>query len=143
MKISFNVLGLRETEAAMGSLKKATARRAMREALTAGGEITARFARAIAPVDTGGLRESIHVSPRLTTRQQRGHVKKSEVEVFVGPGGGAKTIVQEFGSVDQPPQPYMRPAWDATNREVLARIADEVMVRVQQATERAKKKATE
>lgn len=141
MKISFNVVGLRETVEAMQDLRKSTNERAMREALRAGGEITAQAARAIAPVDTGGLREGINVSAQLSSRQRKMHTKRAEVEMFVGPAGGPKAIVQEFGSVDQPPQPYMRPAWDATHREVLARIADEVMVRVQKATDRARKKA--
>lgn len=141
MRISFNIAGLRETRDAMAGLSKATARRQMRDALMAGGELTARVARALAPVDEGGLRESIDVSTRLSARQAVLHRKMAEVEVFVGPRSSPKSIVQEFGSVEQPPQSYMRPAWAQTGRQVLARIADEIMVRVNAAVARAKKKA--
>lgn len=142
MKISFSVLGLREVKEAMGGLSKAASRKAMRDSLIAGGEITAQVARALAPVDKGWLREGIDVSTRLSSRQRSLHAKRAEVEVFVGPRGSPKSIVQEFGSIEQPPQPYMRPAWDRTHRQVLMRIADEIMVRVDAAVARAKKKAS-
>jgi len=49
-------------------------------------------------------------------------------EAFVGPTkakskkDAIKRIVQEFGSVNQPGQPYLRPAWDAQKHAVLERI---------------------
>lgn len=141
VKVTVSVAGLAETKAAMQSLTKATGRRQMRDALLAAGEITAKAARALAPVDEGWLREGINVSTMLTRTQAAMHVKRSEVEVFIGPKGSSKSIVQEFGSVDQPPQSYMRPAWDMTHRAVLDRVADEVMVRVDAAIARAAKKA--
>lgn len=49
------------------------------------------------------------------------------VELFMGPAEGTrdeaiKAIVQEFGSVKQAPQAYMRPAWDADKSAVLSRL---------------------
>lgn len=137
--VTVKIEGLRETGEALAALKRSTARAQMRNALIAGGELTAREARALAPVDEGGLKESIHVGTRLSSRQASKHVKAAEVEVFIGPSGSPKSIVQEFGSVDQPPQSYMRPAWLRTRDMVLRRVSDEIMVRVQAAVARARK----
>lgn len=139
MQITFNVRGLRETSEAISELRKATGRKQARDSLIVAGEITARTARSLAPVDRGYLREGIEVSTRLSSRQAAMHQKQAEVEVFIGPRSGTKGIVQEFGSVDQGPHAYLRPAWARTGRQVLARFADEIMVRVQDAVRRARK----
>lgn len=141
MKTTVKIEGLREVKSAMEGLPKATNKRAMRAALTAGGEITAKTARSLAPVDVGWLREGIDVLPRLSRRQASKHVKRAEVEVFVGPRGSSKSIVQEFGSVEQAPQAYMRPAWAMTREQVLERIADVIIVRIFASVARAAKKA--
>lgn len=133
MKLTFNVIGLREVSEGLAELSRSVSTRVMREALTAGGEVLAKEMRANAPVDTGGLREGINVSSKLTTRQARSRTKQAEVEVFVGPSGGAKSVVQEFGSVEQEPQPYIRPAWDKKQRQFLQVAADHVMVSTEKA----------
>lgn len=139
--ITVKVEGLSEVGEALAGLKKATARTQMRNALIAGGEITARAARLLAPVDEGGLKESINVGTRLSSRQASMHVPQAEVEVFIGPPSSPKAIVQEFGSFDQPPQAYMRPAWLRTRDAVLKRVSDEIIVRVEAAVARARKLA--
>lgn len=139
--VTMTIIGLSDTAAAMMELKTATARNQMRQALLAGGEVLAQAARSLAPVDQGWLRESIGASPKLSGRQASMHVPQAEVEVFVGPSSSPKAIVQEFGSFDQPPQPYMRPAWLRTQQAVLKRVTDEVIVRVHAALARARRKA--
>ncbi len=137
MKTTVKVEGLRELEAALAELGEVPRRRVGRDALRAGGEITARAARALAPVDEGNLRESIDVSGVLAP-SQRGAQKKvaADQEQFVGPGQHPQAITQEFGTVNHPPQPFMRPAWDSTKDQVLKTIGDHLWVGLEQAQKR-------
>ncbi|WP_332717345.1 HK97-gp10 family putative phage morphogenesis protein [Pelagibacterium mangrovi] len=137
MRVTFNVVGLREVEKGLGELKAATARSVTRKALQAGGELIARDARAMVPRDTWGLHESIKVSGTLSPSQAAQHQKESEQEVFVGPDNRPQAVTQEFGTVFHPPQAYMRPAFDAQKHNVVKRIADELMVGVDRAVQRA------
>jgi len=54
----------------------------------------------------------------------------------MGPGGGAKTIINEFGSINQPARPYMRPAWDAQSAPTLKRFARHMAVAVAKSVKR-------
>lgn len=140
MKTTVRVEGLREVEAALEELKPAAARAQTRNALRAGGELLAKAARARVPVDQGHLRESITVSGTLTRRQRSLHRKQSDQEQFVGPGGHPQAHMQEYGTTHHRPQPYMRPAFDEEKENVLKRITDQLMVSVQRAIERARRR---
>lgn len=140
MSVKVRVEGLREVEQAMEELKTVTARSVGRKALMAGGEILARAARALAPKHEMHLSESVDVGTKLTSRQASLHVKESDIEVFVGPNNPA-AVPQEFGTYKEPPQAFMRPAWDETQQAVLKRIADELMIGVDKAVARARAKA--
>lgn len=70
----------------------------------------------------------------------------SFAEAYVGPKAGSKrnaikAIVQEFGSVKQAAQPYMRPAWEATKTSVLDGIKDALRTEIDKAAKRAAAKA--
>ncbi|RYE43612.1 MAG: HK97 gp10 family phage protein [Hyphomicrobiales bacterium] len=70
----------------------------------------------------------------------------SFAEVFVGPAAGSKraaikAIAQEFGSVNHPPHPYMRPAWDAKSGEALDTITREMGGEIDKAAARAARRA--
>jgi HK97 gp10 family phage protein len=70
----------------------------------------------------------------------------SFVLVQIGPKRGTKrqaikAIVQEFGSVEQPPQPYMRPAFDATKHQIISEIRQSLSVEISKSAERARKRA--
>lgn len=138
--VTVHIEGLREVEKAMEELSTAVSRRVARKALTAGGEVIAREARALVPVDIGYMRESIDVSTRLTRRQRAMHRKAAPVEMFVGPNDPG-AVAEEFGWKDGRPQPYMRPAWDRTRQQALNTIADVLTVEVDKAVARARKKA--
>ena len=84
-------------------------------------------ARALVPVDTGLLRNSIFAA--------YGDPKKSDVIVGVNTrmavstsGGETRTYagVIEYGNDEHPPQPYMRPAVTST-RPLIARVLKEKM----------------
>ena len=143
--VRVKVIGLKETEAALKALNEQVgtgraARNVGLRALRAGGEVLAKDARRLAPKQDMHLSESIGVSTRLTRRQRGLHQKKDPVEMFVGPNNPA-AIPQEFGTFKESPQPFMRPAWDATKDQVLKRIADTLMVDVERTAKREAAKA--
>jgi HK97 gp10 family phage protein len=136
------VEGLKELEAALEELGERARRTVGRNALKAGGEITARRARQLAPKDEGHLIESIDVSGKLAKSQRAAHKKDAaDIEQFVGPGTHPQAIAQEFGTVTNDRQPFMRPAWDATKDQVLERIGDELWIGLQKAQKNAARKA--
>ena len=133
--------GAKEFEAAMKQLKMAaavnTARRVMRAAL----QPVAEAARASAPRSDDGshMADQIFVSVRLSKRQAR-QAKAERGEgvqtMYVGPKSPLAHLV-EFGTGPRfwkngkstgsmPPQPFMRPAWDANAGRVLDILRDEM-----------------
>jgi HK97 gp10 family phage protein len=141
MKVRVHVAGLRELDAALNQFTPAKRRAIGRVALDNAGEITAKAARALAPVDSGGLRESIEVSGTLSRAQKSEHTKKAEQERFVGPDNRPQGHLREFGSDGNAPEPFMRPAWDQTKGQVLDRIGDELWVGIDKAAQAAARKA--
>jgi len=72
-------------------------------------------AKRLAPVDTGQLRDSIAVTDDLDARVY-GKLNGAGLSVFVGPVGSTEggdvyyAKFQEFGWLDNPGSPFMRPA---------------------------------
>ena len=141
MKTTVKVEGLKELDAALSQFTPTKRRAIGRVALQNAGEITAKAARALVPVDTGGLRESIDVSGTLSRAQKAEHTKQAEQERFIGPDSRPQGHLREFGGDGNPPQPFMRPAWDQTKEQVLDRIGDELWVGIEQAVASAARKA--
>lgn len=82
----------------------------------------------------------------LITARRAAGVGESFAEVYLGPTvsgkrNSIKAIVQEFGSVKQPAQPYMRPAFDSQARNVLNRISGELKTEVDKSVARAARRA--
>lgn len=141
MQPTVKLVGMREIEEALGSLKTATARSIGRRVLQEGGEPVARRARSIVRVDKAELRESIDVSPTLTRRQRAQHVKQADVEMFIGAGGLVQAITEEFGTWFESGHPFLRPAWQAEEMNTLDRIGAGLWIEVRKATDRAARKA--
>lgn len=137
MKVS----GLRELDAALSQFTPTKRRAIGRVALDNAGEIMAKSMRSKAPVDGGGLRESIDVSGMLAASAKKTHKKESEQERHVGPDARPAAIQQEFGNENHPPQPFARPAFDETGDEVMKRISDELWVGIEKAANAAARKA--
>jgi HK97 gp10 family phage protein len=145
MATKVRVEGLRELEAALKELPKATGKRVLRNSLRKAAEPIARDAAARAPVDDGTLRDSIGVGTRLTKRQAGLHRKmfrddRASVEMFVGAGGLAQATQMEFGNFKDSPQPYMRPAWDGNKMQALETIKTELWNEIQKAAARHARK---
>lgn len=146
MAITARLEGLEETVASMEDLSRATQRNVVRRMLLQAGEPTADRAASLAPTLTGKLSFSMVVATGLTRRhkgEQRN--RASEVEVYIGPAGGAGALFyashREFGTVLLPAHPYLRPAWDSTKGQALNLIAQGLRVEVGKAAARAARKA--
>lgn len=157
-KVSIKVEGLKELNDALAELPKATGRNVLKRTLTKALIPMERVAEGLAPALTGQMRKTIEVSTKLTKRQTSQHksefggkaVKtaegyrsdpKTEVFVFMGPASSSKSIVQEFGSVNQSPQPYMRPAWDGGKSGALNSIKEDLWKEIDTAAKRLARKA--
>jgi HK97 gp10 family phage protein len=166
-RVKVRVEGLSEMSANLGELSKATARNVLRRVLMNAGAPMADTMRRLAPDDpsTEGrdLKSSIAVSPRLknsvgsaefaqvmrmggTVAQARSAMRDARrvangsfAEVYVGPGkGGAHGVLQEFGTINHPPQPFMRPAWDQEKDGALEIIKRELGGEIDKAVKRAR-----
>ncbi len=65
MRVTVRVDGLKELDAALGELSKATARNVLKRVLKRAGQPIADAAKSYAPKDTNELAESIVVSPKI------------------------------------------------------------------------------
>ncbi|HEV7344265.1 MAG TPA: HK97-gp10 family putative phage morphogenesis protein [Devosia sp.] len=141
MKVTVDFEGGKQLDDALGQFTASKRRAIGRVALDKAGEITAKSMRAKAPVEEGNLRESIDVSGSLTPSAKTSHTKGSDQERFIGPDSRPSAVTQEFGTVNHPPQPFARPAWDETKDEVLKRIGEELWLGIDKAAKAAAKKA--
>lgn len=157
-KVNMHVEGLSDLLDNLLELPKATGRNVLRRVATKALEPMERTAEALAPHLSGELRDSIKVSTNLSKRQKSQHNRdigaktvvtsegyrstaKTAVFVFMGPQGSPKSIVQEFGSVDQAPHPYMRPAWDGNKERSLDIVKEELGDEIEKAAARLARKA--
>lgn len=167
MAARVKVEGLRELDEALGQMTKATARNVLKRTLVRAGQPIADAAREKVPVRSGKLRDSIIVSTKLANpagkaefaaemRNSGDKVKAvgamraarraagggAFAEMYVGAGQLPHAHLVEFGSIhNEPPQPYMRPAWDATKQTSLEIIKDALGEEIAKAAARAAKKA--
>jgi HK97 gp10 family phage protein len=160
--------GARELEAALMELPKATGKNTLRRAIkNALAPITAE-AQLLAPFRTGLLRRSI-TETRVTfssgsagkrafaealkkgaTRAEAGAAAReantggSDVTsalAMTGSGLAPHAHLQEFGTVNHPPKPFMRPAWDGRKRGAAEAIRDELKSEIEKAAKRIARKA--
>jgi HK97 gp10 family phage protein len=138
--------GFRELEAALEALPKSTGRNVLRRIARAALEPLAEHARGLAPVEEGALRASIAVSEKRTRRVKRSHRfdNKTGLEMAMGPGSGEGALPYasfvEFGTIDTPAQPFMRPAWDSGADGMLSYIADNLGAEIDKAADRLARK---
>lgn len=138
------VHGLRELEAALDDLPKATARNVLKRTLTKAAKPLDDAMSAGAPVLTGALGTSVITGPssKLTSRQKRDAKQdgKHFAEVHVGTSDPAGQF-QEFGTFKEPAQPFGRPAWDTTKNGVLESIKTQLGTEIEKAAARLARKA--
>jgi len=145
------VEGLKAIDAALADLPKATGRNVLKRVALARLEPMADDARRRAPDDpaTGNhdLHESIAVSTKSSRYAKWKGKKQNTVEAYMGPGGEGsghappQGSLQEFGTKNHPPQPFMRPAWDNGKEALLEGIGDDLWSEIHRASARLAKKA--
>lgn len=169
--ISVKVEGLKELDAALGELPKATGRAVLARVAKKALAICRDAAKRKAPKDTGQLANSIAISrekdfgyiDRIKASFAAGgtsrgvkRTKQNGVAFALGPvarfarnpksgrpaGLFAYALIQEFGTSEQRAQPYMRPAWDATKDDMLSSVAEQLGPEIEKTVARiAKRKA--
>ena len=119
--VSFKMTGLDALDKALKKLESKVQRRVLNKAARAGARVVQKRAKALAPVRTGALRRAIRV---VTMKAKKGQGK---VAVTVKSGRGEKRDVfyahmVEFGTIGARTRPFMRPAFDETQKEQLDAI---------------------
>ena len=86
-------------------------------------EPVADGARGLVRQRTGRLLRSISVGDKLSPAQAASNQPEAgTVEIYVGPGPLTEAITEEFGTVHEQGHPFMRPAWDGNQGEVMRRL---------------------
>ena len=89
-------------------------------------------ARGIVRQRSGELHDSIGVGTRLSYSQAADEIDDPDVvAAYVGPGSMAQAITEEFGTVNEPGNPYLRPAWDENVGGMQASVRDGLGDRLQ------------
>lgn len=150
-----DVQGLRETEAALRELGKSLGKAVLRRVAKSALQPFDDKWRAMAPDDpeTGGddLRSSGGIGTKLTKTQMKAHRKatrnsRSTVEMFAGPNDPAAWPM-EIGTGERfqasgksvgrvSPQPFVRPAWDATKGAMPGAIGRDLWTEISKAAKR-------
>jgi HK97 gp10 family phage protein len=141
--ITIKLEGLSELQTVLRQLPDATAKNVLRRVMKECLQPIAEAARRYAPVDEGELRDSITVGTRLSSRQKRMHRKVSpdDVDMFAGAGPIKHAHLVEFGSENNIPHPYMRPAWDQGKDDLLMNFKGLMWLEIDKAANRLAKKA--
>lgn len=140
MKVTVKLEGYAELAEGLEELPQATATNVQKRALKKAAAPIVDAAKRLAPRLSGHLQTSIKPSEKLSRRQKSLYHKESQVEIFVGPAALVQAITQEFGTINNRPQPFMRPAWDANKRKALELIKDELAAEIEKARARIARK---
>ena len=111
--ITMTVRGGEQLRRNLDRLAGAERRQAQRDGLEAGARIVETHSKILCPVDTGFLRNSIQVD------------SVTPIEAIIAPHTDYAEFV-EFGTSRMAAQPYMRPALDEHEGEIVAAVSDTV-----------------
>lgn len=145
-KGSVRIDGLKELDQALSQLPRATGKNVLRRIGIRSLAPVISAARNNVPVYRGDLKESLKITTKLSKRQQRENAKavadgKASVQLYAGAAALPHAHLVEFGTATTPPQPFMRPAWDANKDEVLDIIKSELGDEITKAAARLARKA--
>jgi HK97 gp10 family phage protein len=136
-KADVKIEGLAEIAATLRALPRAVRADVMQGVLLSRAVPLQQAAAGMAPVLTGTLQNSIIISAKPpTNRTPKQH--RQDREVFVK-ATSPNAIWQEFGVPHAPPQPFMRPAWDAEKGKLLDNIAADFWAAIEEAVEAHRK----
>lgn len=119
-KGGFKITGIKELQKKMEELEKATQKKVLRSISRKSLNIYVKEARQNAPVDSGNLKKSIgNESAKRTGREKVAIVAGPRRKKGSNTGKGYHAHLLEFGTAKMRAKPYLRPAWDTKNSEVL------------------------
>jgi len=144
-----SVDGLKDLDAALSQLQRTVAKTVLRRVARRALEPMRAEAQRLAPDDPNtpnpDLESSIIISSRQKSGRQgrRSAEEKRSVVVYMGPSpeGYPQAVMQEFGTVHHPPQPYMRPAFDSEKDGALEIIKADLGSEIQKTVQRQARKA--
>ena len=138
----FKLEGLSDCLDALDELPKATSKNVLKRSLIDAAQQMLEDARQLAEphILSGTLYGSINIGTKLS-RSQAGSAKESPVEVYLGPRALVQAITLEFGTFQQPPSPFMRPAWQANKHQTLQKVASSLAQEILKAAQRLARKA--
>lgn len=149
--MTVRIEGLKELEKALTEMKTSTARGVVRRTLLKALEPMREAAEGYAPDDPSTGAPDLHRSIATGDKLKVGRMasvsgfgfKDGNVTVWMGPtrDGYPQAIMQEFGTVKQAAQPYMRPAWDAGKGQLLDDVKTGMGEEIRKTAERAAKRA--
>ena len=136
--------GLRELEDFTGRTN--TGKNAVKRGMLKAMKRIEDHAKVLAPKDSEKLASTISTKPVKAKRISRTRFAKQDgIAVQTGPSGkrieGGNAAWQEFGTVNMPANPYMRPAADAEGQAVVDDLATILQEEVGKSVERARRKA--
>jgi HK97 gp10 family phage protein len=145
----FKIEGLKGLEEALVELEQMTGkintgRNAVQRGLIKAMRRIEDRARQLAPVDDGDLRNSITTKKARAKRTSRDRfARETGVEIHTGPAGKGSGFAyfNEFGTINAPPHPFMRPAADSESEAVVAEVAKVLREEIDKTVARAKKRA--
>ena len=141
MELTVQVLGLKGVEDALAQAGPKLAKRALRKALRAGGEVMVDAAKGRAPVlkqgtpqrKPGELRDSIGMVVKLSPTKESGTVRigplRDKAKGKNSPGIWGSFV--EFGSVHGAAQPFMRPGFDSSKEAALDKFTEVIRAGVE------------
>ncbi|MEA1015590.1 HK97-gp10 family putative phage morphogenesis protein [Sphingosinicella sp. LY1275] len=141
MKRAVTVTGLRELDAALGELGKSLGKGVLRRVGMKALEPVKERAQMLVPVDEGRLRDSIVIGTSLNKsarRSERGEARSS-VTVYCGTSN-RNGVPREYGTWRTAAQPFMRPAWESENGNVLDSVGDQLGPEIEKTAARAARK---
>lgn len=163
--VSVRVEGLRELDANLAQLTKATARNVMKRSLMGAGEIMVAHAKRLVPVETGRLKDAIIAGGKVEAagaaeysqvlssggskadavkamRNARRQAGGSYVEIHCGVSRMAfYAHFVEFGTHRTAPRPFIRPAFDAEKNAMVDAIKRDLAANIQKAVSRMQRRA--
>lgn len=164
MKVRVKVEGLKEVQKALEELPRATQKNVMKRVLMERAKPIAAMAESMVPVDQGTLKKSIKVFARSGSegkkafaKAMRGGASRKQAGQAARTANSAAATqqvvyvsttrqlphahMQEFGTSKMAPNPYMRPAWDKHEPDMLKGLADDLWSEIRKAAARRAKKA--
>ena len=125
MAVDIRVFGDKDLQKQLKKLPDRLQNRILKQAIKKGAKITLQRTKTIVPKETGRLSESLKVKPIKRSRVKIGYQVLTGTREELGIPAGKKgyyPMAIETGTKNRPAKPYMRPALDQTENQVLGVI---------------------